>query len=46
MAYLIKSESEARLANVRSILEAKNLDLAQKHKVNYVLIDDKYVIDI
>ena len=28
MAYLIKSESEARLAKVRSILEAKNLDLA------------------
>ena len=28
MAYLIKSESEARLAKVREILENKNLDLA------------------
>ena len=28
MAYLPKSESEARLAKVREILENKNLDLA------------------
>ena len=28
MAYLIKSESENRLAKVRGILEEKNLDLA------------------
>ncbi len=28
MGYLIKSESEARLANVRAILERKNIDLA------------------
>jgi len=38
-------DSDCTLESVLSD-NAKNLDLAQKHKVNYVLIDDKYVIDI
>lgn len=38
-------DSDCTLESVLSD-NAKNLELAKKHKVNYVLIDDKYVIDL
>ncbi|MBQ9922616.1 MAG: adenylate kinase [Clostridia bacterium] len=47
-ASIIEKRLDDNDCTLESVLSdnAKNLDLAQKHKVNYVLIDDKYVIDI
>ena len=47
-ASIIENRLDDEDCTVESILEdnARYLELAQKHKVNYILIDDKYEIDI
>ena len=47
-ASVIENRLDDEGCTVESVLEnnARYLELAQKHKVNYILIDDKYEIDI
>jgi len=47
-ANVIENRMDDEGCTVESVLEdnAGNLELAQKYKVNYILIDDKYEIDI
>lgn len=47
-ASVIENRLDDDGCTVESVLEdnARYLELAQKHKVNYILIDDKYEIDI
>ena len=47
-ASVIENRLDDEGCTVESVLEdnARYLALAQKHKVNYILIDDKYEIDI
>lgn len=47
-ASVIENRLDDEDCTVESVLEdnARYLELAQKHKVNYILIDDKYEIDI
>ncbi|MBE5948838.1 MAG: adenylate kinase [Lachnospiraceae bacterium] len=47
-ASVIENRMDDEDCTLESVLEdnAKVLELARKHKVNYVLIDDKYEVDI
>lgn len=47
-ANIIESRIDDEGCTVESVIldNAKTLELANKHKVNYILIDDKYEIDI
>ncbi len=47
-ASIIENRLDDEYCTVDSVLKdnKQNLELAQKHKVNYILIDDKYEIDL
>ena len=47
-ASVIENRLDDESCTVESVLKdnARYLELAQKHKVNYILIDDKYEVDI
>ena len=47
-ANVIEKRLDDEYCTIESVLSdnIKVLELAQKHKVNYLLIDDKYEIDI